>query len=139
MTIYVIAVGEYSDKSIYGVYTDREMAEKIVETLHKTKDYQYDAARLLEYETNSPALSDLMIKIKYMPNKNILEWQEYDWEHIDIEPRQLLEKYGDPSKERMYGETFEFYIHYDPSFTDDILLKIAQDHWAAYKARQLQI
>ena len=138
MMISVIMTGQYSDKSIYGVYTDKEMAEKIVEALYKTNDYQYGDARILEYKANSPALSDLMIRIRYIPDKNMLEWQEYDWEDIEIESRQFLEKYGNPNEERMYGKIFEFYIHYDPSFTDDILLKIAQDHWAAYKARQLQ-
>lgn len=125
MKIYIVTAGCYSNYHIESVFTDRKKAKKYA---------NLNSDRTIEtYETqDNSIISPTHIKAWYKPNDNCILCIE--------DSNYVMEDYW-------YGDRFGFTATLSDRLTEDIemkgeksplLLKIAQDRWAQYKAEHME-
>ena len=105
MKVYVIEVGCYSDRYIYGVTEDEDIAKEIVDRMKKSGEYYAQDASYSEYDT------DLIISAKKMLYEVIFFGNEI--EDLDLVSTDCI------------GKTFNFDIGYDvDSISDKSYMRI---------------
>lgn len=141
MKVYLVEVGEYSDRYIAKVFESEEKAKKFVELATKYKlsmDYGYGNVNILEYETSD---SDCIfngdahyVQVTYYENGNFIIGDElygkpFETEYINI---------NQYSRYKAYTICLEA-GRYDRYKDKDKICKICQDRIAEWKAKQAGI
>lgn len=126
MTVYVVTEGDYSDYHICAVFSSREQAQRYIDT-HSLFDV-YASYDIEDYEM------DVTLQSKYL-----FVTYNYNTSHIlDVDEYRIN---GEPN---CFGCLFQFFVEKSSRVIDektgllkkDVLLKIAQDEYAMYKAQK---
>lgn len=141
MKVYLVEVGEYSDRYIEKVFESEEKAKKYVELATKYKlnlDYEYGNVSILEYETSDNdgiVNSDThYIRVAYYESGNFIIYDELYDKPFETECCGTA----------LWGLDKEYNIcleagRYDKQKDRDMIRKICQDRIAEWKAKQAGI
>ncbi len=129
MKVYVITAGEYSDYSIVGVATTKEMAEVIVSKFNLCNGF-YEA-QIEEYDTDvyEPLRTNDQWYVWKTLNKRTNQWE--------IECKMTSQLYNEVNKVSVYNDYYDKPYQYCIvvyAVNEESAIKIASEKFAEYQA-----
>lgn len=125
MKVYVLTTGEYSDYTIYGIYSTAERAQEVHDLLVR-QDFSYAVNDVFEWEVDEPAPSNYWFRVYYYIDED------------KIKAYLINDSYGLPFYEP-YSKTFVYEIPYSLRLEDEeVLRKVTYDKWAQFKVEQME-
>ena len=127
MTVYVVTEGCYSSRHIEGIFSSKEKAEAYMECRKRTSEY-IDCLSMVQWTLNKIDKDVRHVEIAWDRETNEIETDSIAW---------LEEDYASDSRFWCCVDlSHPVFAITDKEERTQTLLKIAQDRYAEYKARE---
>jgi len=125
MKVYVVTSGEYSDKSISGIFSSREKAQSYIDANHLYDDSYFSRTNdfIGEFNLDNGSLPETVIATLDVEN-NVITFGEDCYDENSIEYYELIK---------------EFKCRVNFNKNSDVMRKSVYDKYAEWKAQQAGI